>query len=785
MKKKVEAVVLAGGKGTRLAPLTEDTPKPLLKIMGKTVIENVFEKICDTGIERAFVTTMYLPWQIESLGTRFKNLKIHYVREKEPLGTAGSASCAYDGNADAILVLSGDGLFDFDLSKVIDFHFEKNADVTIVTYPSDSPLEFGVVLYQDDGRITRFEEKPPWAKVISGKVNTGIYVINRDIFEKIPKNTEYDFAKQLFPLLLAQNRNLFAYEASGVWHDIGNLDGYFEANKTALDGKIYKLANDGFTAKELKERGIEAEEPFYVSKKAVIGTNVKIGAYTVIGENAVISDNCDIASSIICDGVRLGNGCGIYGSIIGRNTKLGENCITSEGCVIGANANADDSIILPKYSFIHSTERISAGEYREKPCGKREKNIFTDDGINCDISEKSPEYILRIGYAAANTVKDKKSGGNVRIGIMTDTNSASERIGKLILEGIRACGVRSVDFGTGFEAMARFAATEFITDNVIYVGRNKSGHINAKVFTKNGLNVSDRFERELTNNFFNHSEYSAPEHFYESDRMSDIYTLYYSHLVKEMQKRLPDGTMKGFVCAFGNIGNIRAYTPSYAAICAITELSGTVTRSPDSTDICFETDESGIESVCLSRSINFDSFHMNAALLSEMKPDDVCDTLYFSSVMPDAYKEIARKNGFNVYEYASCTESDNGCIDAESARRLYFLEDAVFRTLYFAVMLYTTKKDLKSVSRSIPSFETFSKDYDINTDRASVMQRLAKLSGAENEACGSSREGIKIIMSNGSITVIPKKLYGFKVISEARSMEAAKELCESAEEYLK
>ena len=114
MEKTVEAIILAGGKGTRLAPLTEDTPKPLLKVMGKTVLETVFDKLKECGIRKTHVTTMYLPWQIESLGARHGELSVNYVREQTPLGTAGAVKNAYDGNSDTVIVLSGDGIFDFD-----------------------------------------------------------------------------------------------------------------------------------------------------------------------------------------------------------------------------------------------------------------------------------------------------------------------------------------------------------------------------------------------------------------------------------------------------------------------------------------------------------------------------------------------------------------------------------------------------------------------------------------------------------------------------------------------
>ena len=190
----VEAVVLAGGKGTRLAPLTEDTPKPMLKILGKTVLESVFDRIRACGVKKARVTTMYLPWQVESLGSQFGDLAVEYVREPKPLGTAGAVKNAYSGESDTVLVLSGDGAFDFDLKKALNFHYEKNADVTIVTYKTENPLEYGVVLYDTDGRIERFAEKPPWSQVISGTVNTGIYIIKKEILERIPAGTAYDFS---------------------------------------------------------------------------------------------------------------------------------------------------------------------------------------------------------------------------------------------------------------------------------------------------------------------------------------------------------------------------------------------------------------------------------------------------------------------------------------------------------------------------------------------------------------------------------------------------------------
>lgn len=787
MEKTVEAIILAGGKGTRLAPLTEDTPKPLLKVMGKTVLETVFDKLKECGIRKTHVTTMYLPWQIESLGARHGELSVNYVREQTPLGTAGAVKNAYDGNSDTVIVLSGDGIFDFDLKSAINYHFEKNADVTIVTYNTENPLEYGVVLYGSDGKITRFAEKPPWAQVVSGTVNTGIYILNRKIIDRIPANTEYDFAKHLFPLLLAQNYMLYAYEAKGVWHDIGNLDAYFTANCSAIDGEIAGLKNQGLSQKELEDKQIEAEMPVYVSKSAVMGRNVKLGAYTFIGDNAVISDGCDIACSIISDGAVLGMGCGIYGTLIGRNAKLGENCVTSEGCAIGANTVADDSVILPKYSLIHSGTRITCSDYMCSRSGKKDRALFGEDGICCNSDKASPEFIMHIGYSAALTVCAKKSPGSTRIGVMSDGNAYSNRICSIILNGIQSAGVRSIDYSCGFESMARFAALEFIADIIIYVSRDSRGNITAKLFDEYGLDVSGAFEREFSNNFYTHSEYTSPDRFYEPDHFNDMWTLYYSRVVSECKALLSDNPLEGFVCSFKDNGDIKAYSPAYTALYAINELGGRIRRNPKDAPFVFEIDDRGMDVKCKYSAGKLDRHHMRAVILNNAVSSEK-SPVYLSSSMPDVFKSIAKTKGINYREYTLTSERDKTTFNKKNMHRSLWLNDGIFTILYFAIAVKKLGIDAKNITKNLPDFEIYSRTFEGNPNRAGVMQRLSKLSAQistnpKNDS--TEREGIRLFLSNGSVTIIPGKISGFKIISEAQSMEAAQELCDKAEEYLK
>ena len=786
MKPSVEAIILAGGKGTRLAPLTEDMPKPMLKIMGKTVLENVYERLSECGVEKACVTTGYLPWQIESCGNIYKDIKIDYVREKSPLGTAGAVRHAYDGKSDIVMVLSGDGLYDFDLKKALEFHLDKNADVTIVTYNTDNPLEYGVVLYDTNGRITRFTEKPPWAQVVSGTVNTGIYILNKSVVERIPKNTEYDFGKQLFPLLLAQKYTMFAYEATGIWHDIGNLDGFFQANCSALDGKIRNLCNEGLTEKELRAREIDVEMPVYVSKSAVIGRNVKLGAYSFISDEAVISDNCDISCSVIGDKCMLGMGCGIYGTIMGRNVRLGENCVTSEGCAIGSGAEIEDSVILPKYSFVHSTEKIHKNEYRTNAVCKKADALFSDGGIECDIQSTSPEFIMRIGLVASNMIASKKGYGSTRIGIMHNANTLSKRVADIILDGVRASGVRSIYFSQGFEAMARFACVQFITDMTIFVNRADDGRLTILILDQFGFPISGSAEREFTSLFFTPSEYVAPDRFYEPDKMENMWTLYYNCLARSCKSILADGSLKNFVCAFSHKGEIPIYSPEYTAICLINELGGEMIPSPEKAQVCFDIDKSGNESKCICRNATLDYHHLNVAIIKNYR-NTLCP-LYLSSNMPSAYKNEALKKGIEVIEYASSSPKEAYGITKNAILNDLWLYDGVYRTLVFACVLKMSGADTYTLFKKLPSFEIYSKSYDYSGNRAHIMQNLAKISAKDNISYSEKKdvhEGIRLNLANGCVTIIPKKINGFKIISEAESFEAAKELCGKAQEYLK
>src|SRR5205085_2102962 len=236
----VRAVVMAGGEGTRLRPLTSNQPKPMVPIVGKPCMEHIIELLREHGFDEVIITVAFLPQAIRSYFGDGESLgvSIEYSVEESPLGTAGSVRLASDKLGETVLVISGDALCDIDLTKLVEFHREKDAAVTIGLKSVENPLEFGIVVTDEEGRIERFLEKPSWSQVFSDTINTGIYVLEPEVLRHVPTDRPYDFSKELFPLLLEMGRPIYGFSMDGYWQDIGNLDQYRQANFDALEERV-------------------------------------------------------------------------------------------------------------------------------------------------------------------------------------------------------------------------------------------------------------------------------------------------------------------------------------------------------------------------------------------------------------------------------------------------------------------------------------------------------------------------------------------------------------------
>ena len=243
----MKAVILAGGEGTRLRPLTSNQPKPMMPVANRPMMEHIVRLLAEHGFDDIVVTVAFLANHIRTYfgdGSDF-GVRMRYATEDSPLGTAGSVRNAADELDETFLVISGDVLTDIDLSAFVKAHRATGAAGSIALKRVNDPVEFGIVITREDGSIERFLEKPTWGQVFSDTINTGIYVLEPEVFDFIPKDEVVDFSGDVFPAMLKRGKPLYGYVADGYWEDVGTLEAYLRAHQDILEGKV-NIEIDGF-----------------------------------------------------------------------------------------------------------------------------------------------------------------------------------------------------------------------------------------------------------------------------------------------------------------------------------------------------------------------------------------------------------------------------------------------------------------------------------------------------------------------------------------------------------
>src|SRR5262249_10801631 len=340
----MKAVVMAGGEGTRLRPLTSNQPKPMVPIVGKPCMEHILELLRRHGLTDVVVTVAFLPQAIRSYFGDGENLglSIEYSVEESPLGTAGSVRLASDRLDDTVLVISGDALCDIDLGEIIRVHQEKGAAVTIGLKSVENPLEFGIVVTDEDGRIERFLEKPSWGQVFSDTINTGIYVLEPEVLRHIPKDRPYDFSKELFPLLLEMGRPMYGYVMDGYWQDIGNLDQYRQANFDALEERVrlnipgIRIRGNVWVGEGVDLNDLDAlEGPAFLGTYCRVAPDATVGPYSVLGSSVTLRERARTSRSIVDTSTSIGRSAVVEGAIVGRSCDLRAHVRVQEGVAIG------------------------------------------------------------------------------------------------------------------------------------------------------------------------------------------------------------------------------------------------------------------------------------------------------------------------------------------------------------------------------------------------------------------------------------------------------------------
>ena len=517
----MKAVVMAGGEGTRLRPLTSNQPKPMVPIVGKPCMEHIVELLRQHGFEDIIVTLAFMPQAIRGYfgAGEAHGVSIRYSVEEAPAGTAGSVKLAETALDEPFLVISGDALCDIDLGKLVQFHQEKEAIVTIGLKSVDNPLEFGIVVTDSDGRVERFLEKPSWGQVFTDTINTGIYVLDPEVLRHIPDDRPFDFSKELFPLLLEMGRPIYGYVADGYWQDIGNLDQYRQANFDALDERVglniqgIRLRGNIWVGEGIELADIESVEgPAFVGNYCRIGARASVGPYSVLSTSVTLRDHARTVRSVIDSSTYVGRSALIEGAIVGKSCDIRPHARLHEGVAVGDSCTiGEQSVVMPGVR-IYPFKEVEAGAVVDRHLiweSRMPSRLFGRDAvaglINVDLT---PETALRMGIALGTALKRGE-----RVVMSRAAPPACRLLKRAVLSGVISTGVHAADLHVMAPAVNRhFLKNEGMGAGVhVRPSAQDPEVMEIQFFEAPGMQASPEFVKELEK-YFQRQEFRRAAH---------------------------------------------------------------------------------------------------------------------------------------------------------------------------------------------------------------------------------------------------------------------------------
>jgi len=508
----MKAVVMAGGEGSRLRPLTSRRPKPLAPIANKPVMHHIVDLLARHGITETVATLHYLADEIETYfgdGSQL-GITMHYVVEDTPLGTAGAVKMAEAQlQDDTFVIISGDAMTDVDLTSLIEAHRRAKNVATIALWRVNNPLEFGVVITDDEGRITRFLEKPSWGEVFSDTINTGIYVLEPEVFAYMEAGKNYDFSKDIFPLLLRDGKRLGGHVISDYWADVGNLQQYQQANYDALSGAVRTRRPASQIAETVwVGRDCEIDATVSITGFVQLGNGVTIGPGVVIegpaciGDGSIVEAGAQIRRSVLWENVYAGEDAQLTDCTIANRTivkahaSVGEGSVVGEHCIIGESAVVRPNLRLWPEKNVSSGAIVSMSLiYGIKWPGSLFGGVGVTGLANLEIT---PEFALKLGQAFGSFLRTGDS-------VMTsrDTHPASRIMNRCIISGLLSVGINVEDLRSYPLPLSRFATRTGGNGGVhVRLDPDYSRSLLFEFLDHSGINVDKATERKIENLFF-------------------------------------------------------------------------------------------------------------------------------------------------------------------------------------------------------------------------------------------------------------------------------------------
>lgn len=487
----MQAVIMAGGFGTRLRPLTNNIPKPMTPIANKPILEHIFNLLKLHGFNDYVMLLYFMPDVIKDYFKDGKDfgVNIEYILPDADYGTAGAVKFAEPFIKDDFIVISGDVLTDFNLGEIYNFHKSKDTLATLSLYSAENPLQYGIVLTDENQRIVRFLEKPSSSEVFSDTINTGIYCFKKEIFDHIPEGENYDFSKDLYPKLLDNGLPIFGYKTLGYWRDVGNLEEYITSNLDVLAGKLnYINCSD--------------EKCNYISESAVIDKSAII-ENSAIGDNCIIEHDTVIKNSVIWNGVKIEPGASALYDVIGRNCLIGRNTrindyvFIGDDCQIGKNVFISSSIKIWNKKVIEANTKVTKSLIYEDTFFNE---LFTDSRITgLSNLQVNPEFGAKLGTVYGAFIGEGKS-----ILLARDIDDVSNLIKRSISSGMLSSGIEVNDLQVIPVPILRQELKNGNGAGGIFVRKSPFDKASTDIifFDKNGKDLSSSKTKSIERMFF-------------------------------------------------------------------------------------------------------------------------------------------------------------------------------------------------------------------------------------------------------------------------------------------
>ncbi|MBN2720438.1 MAG: NTP transferase domain-containing protein [Proteobacteria bacterium] len=532
----MKAVVLAGGFGTRIQPLTSKVPKPMLPLMNRPILELILERLDGIGVEEISLLLYFMP---ERIRDHFENTwrgkaSLRFIVPDGDYGTAGSIKFAEKGIDDTFLVMSGDLVTDFDLFPSLEFHKSRASLATIVLTSVTNPLQFGVVIADEKGRIKSFLEKPSWGEVVSDTINTGIYILEPEVFREIPEGKPFDFSKDLFPKLLKGGKPLFAHKAQGYWKDVGNPESYRSVHKDAFLGRV-KIPFPGEAVKAgsgtvwLAE-GAKVLKGARISGTVALGGGVRLprGQYsdTIFGEGCRIAPGSRIESSVIWSGVTIGGRCNLKNAVICDKARLGDGVFIPEGAIIASDCILEDGVSVERDISLWPGKRVEEGSVLTSNLiwGDRWRaSLFEGNVVSGQTNvEMSTVFTARLGEAYGSVLPEAS-----RVLVSRDGHRASRMFKRAFLGGVLSTGVSAFDIRHNPLPLMRYKLTTFGEVGGVHFRQDPDDESKTQVLFYNGHGypLPDETAKALERVFFREK--------FRRSHFSDVGTIYEMPLALE------------------------------------------------------------------------------------------------------------------------------------------------------------------------------------------------------------------------------------------------------------